>query len=157
MMKTALYVVFVAVLCGMYQDKQTINLKSQSAIISLTSRMRKRMKCHLELRLSSEYFGFSVFIESMKLDNTTGCSKDFLQFGRYVIYTCCIPFMHFHISEILLFSHLSRVTEGVAQQSHHSGYYEMMDHCSRLIMERVLYSRGSTQRLKMMRWISGWR
>ena len=102
-------------LCGMYQDKQTINLKSQSAIISLTSRMRKRMKCHLELRLSSEYFGFSVFIESMKLDNTTGCSKDFLQFGRYVIYTCCIPFMHFHISEILLFSHLSRVTEGVAQ------------------------------------------
>ena len=78
-------------LCGMYQDKHTINLKSQPAIISLTSRIEKRMKCHLELRLSSDYFGFSVLIESMKLDNTTGCSRDFLQFGRYVISSCCLP------------------------------------------------------------------
>ena len=78
-------------LCGMYQDKHTINLKSQPAIISLTSRIEKRMKCHLELRLSSDYFGFSVFIDSMKLDNTTGCSRDFLQFGRFVISLCCLP------------------------------------------------------------------
>ena len=78
-------------LCGMYQDKHTINLKSQPAIISLTSRIEKRMKCHLELRLSSDYFGFSVFIDSLKLDNTTGCSRDFLQFGRYVISSCCLP------------------------------------------------------------------
>ena len=42
----------------------------------------KKMKCHLELRLPSESFGFSVFIESMRIENTTGCSKDFLQFGR---------------------------------------------------------------------------
>ena len=78
-------------LCGIYQDKHTINLKSQPAIISLTSRIEKRMKCHLELRLSSDYFGFLVFIDSLKLDNTTGCSRDFLQFGRYVISSCCLP------------------------------------------------------------------
>ena len=70
-------------LCGMYQDKQTISLKTRPAVISLTSRIVKTMKCHLELRLPSESFGFSVFIESMMLDNTTGCSRDFLQFGRY--------------------------------------------------------------------------
>ena len=70
-------------LCGMYQDKQTISLKTRPAVIILTSRIVKTMKCHLELRLPSESFGFSVFIESMMLDNTTGCSRDFLQFGRY--------------------------------------------------------------------------
>ena len=103
-------------LCRMYQDKHTINLKSQSAIISLTSWIEKRMKSHLELRLSSDYFGFSVFIESIKLDNTTGCSRDFLQFGRYVIFICCLLYMHFHISEILLYLHLSRVPEDVVQR-----------------------------------------
>jgi hypothetical protein len=102
-------------LCGMYQDKYTINLKSQPAIISLTSRIKKRMKCHLELRLSANYFGFSVFIDSMKLDNTTGCSRDFLQFGRFVISLCYLYYMYFYISEILLYLHLSRVTEDVVQ------------------------------------------
>jgi len=75
-------------LCGMYQDKQTISLKTRPAVISLTSRIVKTMKCHLELRLPSDSFGFSVFIESMMLDNTTGCSRDFLQFGRdFLIFT----------------------------------------------------------------------
>lgn len=75
-------------LCGMYQDKQSISLRSRPAVISLTSRIRKRMRCHLELSVPSESFGFSVFIESMMLDNSTGCSRDFLQFGRdYIIFT----------------------------------------------------------------------
>ena len=70
-------------LCGVYQDKQTIFLKSQPAVITFNLRNTKQIRCHLELRLSSDYFGFSVFTEVMRLENNTGCSTDFLQFGRY--------------------------------------------------------------------------
>ena len=92
-------------LCGMYQDKQTISLKSRPAVISLTSRIVKKMKCHLELRLPSESFGFSVFIESMRIENTTGCSKDFLQFGRYnntMLLFCIFLFIYFR--DFLIFT-----------------------------------------------------
>jgi len=75
-------------LCGHYQDKQTLHLKNQPAVISLHSRLKKRIRCHLELRLPSDYFGFSIFTESLYMEDSQDCSKDFLQYGRdFIIFT----------------------------------------------------------------------
>ena len=45
-------------------------------------------KCHLELYLPSSSYGFSVFIEEMTLSGSTmsGCSEDYLQFGRDILF-----------------------------------------------------------------------
>ena len=40
-------------------------------------------RCHLELELHSNQFGFSVFTEQMNLAEAPGCGRDFYQFGRF--------------------------------------------------------------------------
>jgi hypothetical protein len=46
------------------------------------------LKCHLELYIPSSSYGFSVFIEEMALSGSTlsGCSEDYLQFGRDILF-----------------------------------------------------------------------
>ena len=46
------------------------------------------LKCHLELAVPSSSFGFSVFLEEMSLSGSveTGCTKDFVQFGRDILF-----------------------------------------------------------------------
>jgi len=45
-------------------------------------------QCHLELELKTTHLGsgFSVFIESMHLETNEDCTKDWLQFGRDVLF-----------------------------------------------------------------------
>ena len=59
------------VLCGSYQDKKTIYLEpTQSLIFSYKDlRNNHKIKCHLELRLPSDNFGFFVFFGKNALNN----------------------------------------------------------------------------------------
>ena len=49
---------------------------------------RQSFKCHLELYLPSSSYGFSVFIEEMSLTGSSmsGCSSDYVQFGRDILF-----------------------------------------------------------------------
>ena len=69
-------------LCGRSEGKKTINMGGVAHQFILNGTHRNIINCHLELELSYKTFGFAVFIESMKLDTTKDCKKDFLQFGR---------------------------------------------------------------------------
>ena len=69
-------------LCGRTGEKKTINMGSVAHQFILNGTHRNIINCHLELELWSKTFGFAVFIDSMKLDDTEDCKKDFLQFGR---------------------------------------------------------------------------
>ena len=43
--------------------------------------------CHLDISLPSSSYGFSVFIEEMSFSGSaSGCSSDFLQFGRDILF-----------------------------------------------------------------------
>ena len=44
--------------------------------------------CHLELFLPSSLYGFSIFIEEMSLGGSQGggCRRDYLQFGRDILF-----------------------------------------------------------------------
>ena len=72
-------------LCGKKRDKQSLYLHNQAHVFTFNSTNKELMKCHLELHLHSYTFGFSVFTEVMKLDNSKDCARDFLQFGRYEV------------------------------------------------------------------------
>ena len=69
--------------CGGDGDKQSLHLNSP-AIFVFNSTVRKKFFCHLELHLHSQSLGFSVFIETLKLQTifNSDCSKDYIQFGR---------------------------------------------------------------------------
>ena len=69
-------------LCGKSREKQSLYLHNQAHVFTFNSSNKELLKCHLELHLHSDTFGFSIFIESMKLDNTKDCTRDFVQFGR---------------------------------------------------------------------------
>ena len=73
-------------LCGSYQDKKTIYLHtSQSVKFSYRDyKSKNKIKCHLELRLPSELFGFYILIEELQLSSNPDldCKSDYLQFGR---------------------------------------------------------------------------
>ena len=69
-------------LCGRHREKTSIEMGGVAHQFILNGTHRNIINCHLELELPSKIFGFAVFIESMKLDTTNGCKKDFLQFGR---------------------------------------------------------------------------
>ena len=45
------------------------------------------IRCHLELELHSDQFGFSVFTEEMNFEPTNKCTRDYYQFGRFQILT----------------------------------------------------------------------
>eukprot|EP00092_Neocalanus_flemingeri_P077244 GFUD01095884.1.p1 GENE.GFUD01095884.1~~GFUD01095884.1.p1 ORF type:complete len:357 (-),score=99.37 GFUD01095884.1:122-1192(-) len=68
--------------CGQDGSKQSLHLNSQAAVFTFNSTNRKKLDCHLEIHLHSKALGFSVFIETLKIDRSSGCSRDFLQFGR---------------------------------------------------------------------------
>ena len=54
------------------------------SIISPTyKQFHDRSRCHLELELHSDQFGFSVFTEEMNFEQTKGCHRDYYQFGRW--------------------------------------------------------------------------
>jgi len=75
-------------LCGRSEGKKTINMGGVAHQFILNGTHRNIINCHLELELSYKTFGFAVFIESMKLDTTKDCKKDFLQFGRdFLLFT----------------------------------------------------------------------
>ena len=48
------------------------------------------IRCHLELELHSDQFGFSVFTEEMNFEPTNKCTRDYYQFGRFQIITILI-------------------------------------------------------------------
>lgn len=62
-------------------SKKSIYLHNRPAIFTFNSTNRNTLQCHIELHVSDN-FGFSIFTETMKLDNTQNCQRDFLQFGR---------------------------------------------------------------------------
>lgn len=72
----------LAKICGKSKTKQSLYLHNQAHRFTFNSVNKDLFSCHLELHLSSEHFGFSIFIQSMKLESNNGCSRDFLQFGR---------------------------------------------------------------------------
>ena len=69
-------------LCGKSHEKQSLYLHNQAHLFTFNSTNKELLKCHLELHLHSDTFGFSLFTEVMKLEDTKDCTKDFLQFGR---------------------------------------------------------------------------
>ena len=68
--------------CGQDGSKQSLHLNSKAAVFTFNSTNRRKLDCHLELHLHSKALGFSVFIETLKIERSSGCSRDFLQFGR---------------------------------------------------------------------------
>eukprot|EP00092_Neocalanus_flemingeri_P009441 GFUD01010158.1.p1 GENE.GFUD01010158.1~~GFUD01010158.1.p1 ORF type:complete len:312 (-),score=96.17 GFUD01010158.1:151-1086(-) len=68
--------------CGQDGSKQSLHLNTQAAVFTFNSTNRRKLDCHLELHLHSKALGFSVFIETLKIERSSGCSRDFLQFGR---------------------------------------------------------------------------
>jgi len=78
----------LAKICGKSKTKQSLYLHNQAHRFTFNSVNKDLFSCHLELHLSSEHFGFSIFIQSMKLESNNGCSRDFLQFGRdFIVFT----------------------------------------------------------------------
>lgn len=69
--------------CGKDGQKQSLHLNNP-AIFIFNSTVKKKLDCHLELHLHSQSLGFSVFIETLKLQTVfnSDCSKDSIQFGR---------------------------------------------------------------------------
>ena len=74
------------IVCGSYQDKKIFYLKpTQSVILTFKNKKKYHTKCHLELRLPSQKYGFSVFIAELNITSSRQgkmCGSDFVQFGR---------------------------------------------------------------------------
>ena len=71
-------------ICGTNMVKQSLYLNNWPAIFTFNSTTNIRLRCHLELHLFAADFGFSVFTEALKLDDTPQCFTDYVQFGRQV-------------------------------------------------------------------------
>jgi hypothetical protein len=75
-------------LCGRSHEKQTLDLHNQAHVFTFNSTNTDLLNCHLELQLHTDTLGFAVFTETMKLERTKDCTKDFVQFGRdFLLFT----------------------------------------------------------------------
>ena len=65
-------------------SKQSLHLNNPAVFFFNSTVKSQKLSCHLELHLHSQSLGFSVFIETLKLQTfmNSDCSKDYLQFGR---------------------------------------------------------------------------
>ena len=77
--------------CAGNGSKTSLNMKHEVVtVLTFISSfaLGNSFKCHLELYLPSSSYGFSVFIEEMTLSGSTmsGCSEDYLQFGRDILF-----------------------------------------------------------------------
>ena len=69
-------------LCRSRASKQEVYLRDAAHVFS--GNLTGSLLCHIELHLPSDHYGFSVFIDEMRLESSAGCRKDYLQFGRWV-------------------------------------------------------------------------
>ena len=67
---------------GVGSFKQSLYFNNNPAFFTFKAQNREKFSCHLELHLSNKQMGFYVFIETLLIESSPGCSKDFLQFGR---------------------------------------------------------------------------
>ena len=65
----------------------TIIIMTIIMIITIDIISTINIRCHLELELHSDQFGFSVFTEEMNFEPTNKCTRDYYQFGRFQILT----------------------------------------------------------------------
>ena len=66
-----------------------MSLETSSNIFTLntSSLSLVHFSCHLDLSLPSSDYGFSVFIQEMSFSKSdSGCTEDFLQFGRDILF-----------------------------------------------------------------------
>jgi len=74
-------------LCDEQNEKINVYLHNRPAVFTFNTTNIQTIKCHLELHVS-EFFGFSIFTEIVKLEKTYQCEKDFIQFGRdFLLFT----------------------------------------------------------------------
>ena len=85
-------------MCNSNGSKTLINVKQEVvSVFSFNSSLlapgpgpgpSQEFRCHLELYLPSSSYGFSVFIEEMSLTGSSlsGCSNDYVQFGRDILF-----------------------------------------------------------------------
>jgi len=64
------------------QQKVELALNNKPTVLTLNSSVLLAIRCHLELELHSDQFGFSVFTEEMNFELTKDCTRDYYQFGR---------------------------------------------------------------------------
>ena len=76
----------IEALCSAQGRKHSVKIGKQPAVFTFNSFNDRTLQCHLELQLASEDFGFYVFIDTLWMEKTPGCTGDFLQFGRQVIH-----------------------------------------------------------------------
>jgi len=70
------------------QQKVELPLNNKPTVLTLNSSVLLIIRCHLELELHSDQFGFSVFTEEMNFEQTKGCHRDYYQFGRdFLVFT----------------------------------------------------------------------
>jgi len=70
------------------QQKVELALNNKPTVLTLNSSVLLAIRCHLELELHSDQFGFSVFTEQMNFELTKGCTRDYYQFGRdFLVFT----------------------------------------------------------------------
>ena len=76
-------------ICGSTGSKIKLAIGTEVHIFSFNSSTSERnsLKCHLELSVPSSLYGFVVFIEEMSLQSSAaGCTTDFVQFGRDILF-----------------------------------------------------------------------
>lgn len=74
-------------LCHNQKEKVNLYLHNRPAVLTFNTTNSQPIKCHLELHVS-EFFGFSIFTEVLKMEKTYQCEKDFVQFGRdFLLFT----------------------------------------------------------------------
>jgi len=70
------------------QQKVELALNNKPTVLTLNSSVLLAIRCHLELELHSDQFGFSVFTEEMNFELTKACTRDYYQFGRdFLVFT----------------------------------------------------------------------
>jgi len=70
------------------QQKVEVPLNNKPTVLTLNSTVLLAIRCHLELELHSDQFGFSVFTEEMNFEPTNKCTRDYYQFGRdFLVFT----------------------------------------------------------------------
>lgn len=78
----------IETLCRGTRDKVSLDLHNQPHVFTFNSTNIALLTCHLELHLHADTLGFAVFTETMKLEKTKDCTKDFVQFGRdFLLFT----------------------------------------------------------------------
>ena len=76
-------------LCSGYGSKTLMTLQTGATILTLntSSLGLAYFSCHIDLSLPSAAYGFSAFIQEMSFSKSdSGCTEDFLQFGRDILF-----------------------------------------------------------------------